>query len=145
MRSFDAGNGAFLHERTMDYCSQSDGWVLSPDAAKLFGLANGLTRQNLDNAKSIFAGATREQVLRIMRDEPVFRVDDKEPISEWHYCSTGQSSDRFLVFYFEGNRLIATKRYSLEEAAFGPCEINVQKGGYSNVPEAVEKRRLRYL
>lgn len=137
--------GAFLHERTMDYCSQTDGWVLNSDAANLFGLANGMTLQNLDNASSIDVGSTLEQVRRIMQDEPVLRVLDKEPISEWHYCSTGQFSDHFLIFYFQGNHLIATKTYSFDEGAFGPCEINVQKGEYSNVPKVVAERRIRYL
>lgn len=31
-------NGTYLHERTMSYCSKSDGWTLNADAAKLFGI-----------------------------------------------------------------------------------------------------------
>lgn len=31
-------NGSYLHQRTMSYCSRSDGWTLNADAAKLFGI-----------------------------------------------------------------------------------------------------------
>jgi hypothetical protein len=31
-------NGAYLHTRTMSFCSKSKGWTLNSDAAKLFGI-----------------------------------------------------------------------------------------------------------
>lgn len=31
-------NGEYLHQRTMSYCSRSEGWTLNADAAKLFGI-----------------------------------------------------------------------------------------------------------
>lgn len=33
-------DGEFLHQRTMDYCSVTTGWILNADGAKLFGITN---------------------------------------------------------------------------------------------------------
>jgi len=33
-------DGDFLHQRTMDYCSVSSGWILNADGTKLFGITN---------------------------------------------------------------------------------------------------------
>ena len=32
--------GNLLHDRTMQYCSKTDGWELNPDAARIFGILN---------------------------------------------------------------------------------------------------------
>lgn len=33
-------NGSVLYDRTMDYCSKSNGWTINSDAAKIFGITN---------------------------------------------------------------------------------------------------------
>jgi hypothetical protein len=35
-----ANDGRFLLDRTLDYCSRSEGWTINRDASKLFGLTN---------------------------------------------------------------------------------------------------------
>jgi hypothetical protein len=40
VRLIGAEDGKFVFERTLAYCSTSNGWIVNADAAKLFGIAN---------------------------------------------------------------------------------------------------------
>ena len=107
-----------------------------------------ITMQILNNSNQLKSGMTTTQVENIM-GIPILSDFDRS-IEEWHYCRTdigGLTGDRFVVLFFENDKLITKRNYLVTmrdtRGATGSCENFVKMGNY-RVPDSVKEIRLSY-
>ena len=104
------------------------------------------THQRLDNSLLISPGMTKQQVLGVMGDKPI-RNEFSRSVHEWHYCSTGQYADAFIVVFFSEGKVIAMRPYTVTsrdaKGAAGSCELFVKMGNYRE-PEEVRELRVNF-
>ena len=85
---------------------------------------------------------TKEEVLNIMGEAPI-ASDFFNNVEEWHYCSTGLADTFLSLFFYEG-KLIAMKSYTVTSSdvkgEFGPCNLFIKRGTYSEPDVVVEIR-----
>lgn len=100
---------------------------------------------NLSKSIYLTEGMTKQEVLNIM-GTPCSNEFNRG-VTEWHYCSTGLEADKFLACYFEGDRLIAIKQYTVTTVdvggASGHCSKFIKRGTYRE-PDVVIAIRARY-
>ena len=109
------------------------------------GCASSYTQQRIDNAVLISPGMNKQEVASVMGGAPA-KAQFSGNVEEWHYCSTGYSSDEFVAVFFHEGEVIAMRPYlvTLRDAggASGDCERFVRMGNYRE-PDEVREYRFR--
>ena len=109
----------------------------------LFMTACG-THQKVDNAMMLSPGMSKTQVVQVMGSQPA-KAEFSGNVEEWHYCSTGSSSDEFVAVFFHDGQVIAMRPYLVtinDAGVSGTCERFVRMGNYRE-PSVVREYRFR--
>ena len=96
---------------------------------------------NLDNAFLLSPGMSKKEVVETMGGRPV-TAEFKGELEEWHYCTTGFSTDKFAAVYFINGELYAMKEYR-NPGINGSCQLGLKGGTYSE-PDIVKEYRIKY-
>lgn len=85
---------------------------------------------------------TKQEVVSIM-GSPVASEFSKG-VEEFHYCLTGYGSDKYVAFFFKGNKVVSKTTYNvtLNEVggATGHCSKFVKRGTYRTPDNVIELR-----
>ena len=110
----------------------------------LFMTACG-THQKVDNAMMLSPGMSKTQVVQVMGSQPA-KAEFSGNVEEWHYCSTGSSSDEFVAVFFHDGQVIAMRPYLVTikdtQGVTGTCERFIRMGNYRE-PSVVREYRFR--
>jgi len=96
---------------------------------------------NLKNAFLLSPGMSKKEVVETMGGRPVTAEFIGE-LEEWHYCTTGFSTDKFAAVYFIKGELYAMKEYR-NPGINGSCQKGLKGGTYSE-PDIVKEYRIKY-
>ena len=103
--------------------------------------------QQLENARGIAAGMSKQNVRSVMGDDPV-ATEFYGKLEEWHFCNTGMNGvSRYVAVFFDEGKVFAMKPYSVVEkeaggSSFAVCEEFIKKGDYRE-PDIVREYRVR--
>lgn len=104
----------------------------------VFLMVGCITTNNLSSSYKLTRGMSKDDIISILG--PPVKSDFYKDIDEWHYCSTGFSSDTYLALFFLNDTLIAKKSYDVYGMS-GSCENFIKRGTYSEPDVVVEIRR----
>ena len=99
---------------------------------------SGCVAQDLSVSYQLSSGMTKDEVVSILG--PPIKSDFYKNIDEWHYCSTGLTTDSYLALFFLNDTLIAKKNYTVV-GMDGSCQNFIKRGNYSEPDVVVELRR----
>ena len=100
--------------------------------------------QQLENARGIAAGMSKQNVRSVMGDDPV-ATEFYGKLEEWHFCNTGMNGvSRYVAVFFDEGKVFAMKPYSvlMKGVEFPGCEEFIKRGDYRE-PEIVREYRVR--
>lgn len=89
---------------------------------------------------------TMDEVVQIMGTPCASELT--KGVTEWHYCSTGITTDEFVAVFFKDGCLIAVKNYTVTQNDVGPgvggnCRKFIKRGTCRE-PDVVMAIRSRY-
>ena len=109
------------------------------------GCASMYTQQAVNLAVNLKPGMSPAEATAVMG--PPIKSEFSRGVTEWHYCKTGTTADQFVALFFEKDKLIETRNYTVTlgdiGGAYGACENFVKMGNYRE-PDSVVEIRLRY-
>ena len=102
-------------------------------------------RQDISKAAFLRPGMSTSDALNVMGEAPVKSEFDRG-IEEWHYAKTGGPVDQFVALFFQNNKLVATRNYSVTirdtQGVYGSAENFIKMGNYRE-PDEVKEIRVK--
>lgn len=111
-----------------------------------FIFASCVSTSALKQSFRLSEGMTMDEVVQIMGTPCASELT--KGVTEWHYCSTGFTTDEFVAVFFKDGRLIAVKNYTVTQndvgsGVGGSCRKFIKRGTYRE-PDVVIAIRSRY-
>ena len=107
-----------------------------------FSYADKAQNQRFKNNFLVNEGMTKQEVVDIMGSPAASEF--ASGVEEFHYCSTGTGSDKFVAFFFVDGKVLSKTSYTVTEVdvgyTYGNCSKFIKRGTYRTPDRVVEIR-----
>jgi hypothetical protein len=107
----------------------------SPNKKDIGPAAPKSTQHNLSLMAKLRTGISKEEVEKMVGLPAIAEITPAA--DEWHYCSTGEKTDRFMVLKFASGKLVSARHYQVDQydakGQSGDCALFVKMGTYRDL------------